>query len=70
MVIIANDVDPIELVLWLPALCRKKDIPYVVVKGKARLGTFVQKKTATCLALTNINESDKDSFKKFVTYAI
>ena len=24
-VVIAHDVDPIELVCWLPALCRKKD---------------------------------------------
>jgi large subunit ribosomal protein L7Ae len=23
MVLIANDVDPVELVLWLPQLCRK-----------------------------------------------
>ncbi|CAE8660551.1 unnamed protein product [Polarella glacialis] len=25
LVVIAHDVDPIELVCWLPALCRKKD---------------------------------------------
>lgn len=36
---IAHDVDPIELVVWLPALCRKMEIPYCIVKGKARLGT-------------------------------
>lgn len=35
---IAHDVDPIELVVWLPALCRKMEIPYCIVKGKARLG--------------------------------
>merc|ERR1719265_1769603 len=28
LVIIAHDVEPIELVCWLPALCRKKDVPY------------------------------------------
>ncbi|KAJ3423596.1 60s ribosomal protein l7a [Anaeramoeba flamelloides] len=38
LVIIAHDVDPIELVVWLPALCRKMGIPYCIVKGKARLG--------------------------------
>lgn len=37
--VIAHDVDPIELVVWLPALCRKMEIPYCIVKGKARLGT-------------------------------
>ena len=32
LVCIAHDVDPIELVIWLPALCRKMNIPYVIVK--------------------------------------
>ncbi|PHT54050.1 Cytochrome b-c1 complex subunit Rieske-5, mitochondrial [Capsicum baccatum] len=39
LVVIAHDVDPIELVVWLPALCRKMEIPYCIVKGKARLGS-------------------------------
>jgi len=33
------DVDPIELEVWLPAFCRKMEIPYCIVKGKARVGT-------------------------------
>ena len=32
MVCIAHDVDPIELVVWLPALCRKMGVPYCIVK--------------------------------------
>ena len=36
--VIAHDVDPIELVVWLPALCRKMEVPYAIVKGKSRLG--------------------------------
>lgn len=44
LVLIANDVDPIELVIFLPALCRKMGVPYAIVKGKARLGTVVHKK--------------------------
>ena len=32
LVVIAHDVDPIELVLWLPALCRKMDVPFCIVK--------------------------------------
>ena len=32
LVIIAHDVDPIELVVWLPAVCRKMDVPYIIVK--------------------------------------
>jgi ribosomal protein L7Ae-like RNA K-turn-binding protein len=37
-VVIADDVEPIELVVFLPALCRKMGVPYVIVKGKSRLG--------------------------------
>ena len=44
LVLIANDVDPIELVVFLPALCRKMGVPYAIVKGKARLGTVVHQK--------------------------
>merc|ERR1712072_1467834 len=35
LVVIAHDVDPIELVLWLPQLCRNKSVPYLIVKDKA-----------------------------------
>lgn len=43
LVVIADDVDPIELVVFLPALCRKMGVPYVIVKGKARLGLITGK---------------------------
>lgn len=44
LVLIPNDVDPIELVIFLPALCRKMGVPYAIIKGKARLGTVVHQK--------------------------
>lgn len=66
LVVIAHDVDPIELVVWLPALCRKMNVPYCIVKGKARLGAVVHKKTATALALTAIKNEDKVEFSKLV----
>ncbi|EEB05522.2 60S ribosomal protein L8 [Schizosaccharomyces japonicus yFS275] len=59
LVLIANDVDPIELVVFLPALCRKMGVPYAIVKNKARLGTVVHQKTATVLALTEVRAEDK-----------
>merc|ERR1712147_538818 len=32
LVIIAHDVDPIEIVVWLPSLCKARGIPYCIVK--------------------------------------
>ena len=58
LVVIAHDVDPIELVVWLPALCRKMDIPYCIVKGKSRLGTLTHQKNCAVVALTSVNKDD------------
>ncbi|KXJ89803.1 60S ribosomal protein L8-B [Microdochium bolleyi] len=67
LVLIPNDVDPIELVIFLPALCRKMGVPYAVVKGKARLGTVVHKKTAAVLAITEVRSEDKSELSKLVS---
>ena len=56
---IAHDVNPIELVVWLPALCRKMGIPYCIMEGKARLGTLVHQKNAAVICLTNVNKEDE-----------
>ena len=57
LVCIASDVDPIELVIWLPALCRRMGVAYCIVKNKSRLGKLVDKKTATCVAITSVQGS-------------
>jgi len=67
LVLIPNDVDPIELVIFLPALCRKMGIPYAIIKGKARLGTVVHKKTAAVLAITEVRSEDKTELSKLVS---
>lgn len=59
LVIIAHDVDPIELVVWVPALCRKMNIPFCIVKGKSRLGVLTGNKTGTICALTSVNKEDQ-----------
>jgi len=58
LVCIACDVDPIELVMWIPALCRKMDIPFMIVKDKARLGALVHQKTAAVVAITGVDKED------------
>jgi len=60
LVVIAHDVDPIELVVWLPTLCRKMDVPYCIIKGKSRLGQLVHKKKASCIALTTVRQEDQN----------
>jgi len=69
LVVIAHDVEPIELVVWLPALCRKMNVPYVIVKGKSRLGYLVYKKTATALALTEVRREDASKLEQLVEKA-
>jgi large subunit ribosomal protein L7Ae len=69
LVVIAHDVDPIELVVYLPALCRKMGVPYVIVKGKARLGTVVHKKTAAVLALQEVKSEDQRELANLVSAA-
>ncbi|KAI0231247.1 60S ribosomal protein L7a [Lamellibrachia satsuma] len=64
LVVIAHDVDPLEIVLFMPALCRKMGVPYCIVKGKARLGRVVRRKTATCLALSQVNPEDRSALNK------
>merc|ERR1712210_360232 len=64
LVVIAADVDPIELVVWLPALCRKMEIPYCIVKSKALLSSLVNQKNATCVALTGARACDSQQFQR------
>ena len=56
----------VQLVVWLPALCRKMGVPYVVVNNKGRLGTLVHKKSAAAVALASkdIRAEDRAAFQK------
>jgi len=69
LVVIGHDVDPIELVVFLPALCRKMGVPYVIVKGKARLGTVVHKKTAAVLTIQEVRSEDERELATLVQAA-
>ncbi|KAB0354536.1 hypothetical protein FD755_023074 [Muntiacus reevesi] len=70
LVVIAHDVDPIELVVFLPALCRKMGVPYCIIKGKAWLVPswpfLVHTKTCTTVAFTQVNSEDKSALAKLV----
>ncbi|KAI8145249.1 50S ribosomal protein L30e-like protein [Fennellomyces sp. T-0311] len=67
LVVIAADVNPIELVLWLPALCRKMGVPYAIVNNKGRLGEVVHKKSVTAIAFTEVKDADKAELANVVS---
>uniref|UniRef100_A0A2K5EUR0 60S ribosomal protein L7a n=1 Tax=Aotus nancymaae TaxID=37293 RepID=A0A2K5EUR0_AOTNA len=62
LVVIAHHVDPIDLVVFLPALCHKMGVPY----GKARLGCLVHRKTCMTVVFTQVNSEDKGVLAKLV----
>jgi len=41
LVVIAEDVDPAEIVAHLPPLCDEKEVPYIYVPDKRELGSAV-----------------------------
>jgi len=66
LVVIACDVDPIELVVWLPQLCRKQEVAYCFVKNKERLGRLVGLKTATAVAITDVRKEDNSELELLI----
>ncbi|KAK9882663.1 hypothetical protein WA026_022530 [Henosepilachna vigintioctopunctata] len=63
---IAHDVNPIELVLSLTALCRKMCVTYCIIKGKARLDMLVRRKTCTAIAITQVDSGDRTNLTKLL----
>lgn len=41
-------------------------VPYCIIKGKARLGRLVHRKTCTTIALTQVDNSDRSNLAKLV----
>lgn len=66
LVLIACDVNPIEVVLFLPTLCKKMNIPYALVKSKYDLGKIVGRKSCTTLCLTNVKSDKKTKLQSII----
>mmetsp|Transcript_117502 Transcript_117502/g.165223 ORF Transcript_117502/g.165223 Transcript_117502/m.165223 type:complete len:252 (-) Transcript_117502:63-818(-) len=58
LVLIAHDVVPLEIVVFLPALCKKANVPFAIVKSKSALGRLAGYKTATCAAFVDVRSQD------------
>ncbi|MHA1580784.1 MAG: 50S ribosomal protein L7Ae [Candidatus Freyarchaeota archaeon] len=68
LVIIAEDVDPPEVVAHVPLLCEEKKIPYVYVPSKEQVGVAagidVPSATASIIDPGNASDLVKDIAKK------
>lgn len=64
-VIIAEDVNPPEIVAHLPLLCEEKGISYGYVASKQELGKRVGIKSAASVAIVDFGKSSKQ-FKEII----
>ena len=59
LVVIAEDVNPAEIVMHIPKLCKEKGIPYAFVKTKEELGKSAGLKVGTSsIAIEDAGSSD------------
>ena len=64
-VLVAKDVNPREIIMHLPALCKEKQVPFVPFPNKVELGALAGLGVPTS-AIVVIKEGDaKDHIKEF-----
>ncbi len=60
LVVVANDINPPEIVMHLPPLCEEKGIPFVVASPKTELGTAAGLEVPTsAIAILDAGEAKK-----------
>ena len=64
--VLAADVTPITIVVFLPTLCKKMNIPYAIVKSKGSLGGLVNKKSAAVIGIEDIRSEDSKEFNEII----
>ena len=65
LVVVAKDVEPKEIIMHLPALCKEKIIPLVVVPSKEELGAAAGLTIKTA-AVAIIQEGDAKKTIKYI----
>lgn len=66
LVAVAKDVNPPEVVMHLPALCKEKDIPFIEVPSKEELGASAGLEVSTS-AVAIVQEGEaKDLVKEII----
>ncbi|ADM11069.1 60S ribosomal protein L7A [Encephalitozoon intestinalis ATCC 50506] len=64
LVLISASVDPIEVVIFLPTLCRKMGVSYAIVENSTILGRLVNLKSTSCVCLCDARPEDEAAFKE------
>jgi large subunit ribosomal protein L7Ae len=58
LIVMAEDVDPVEILVHIPMLCEEKRIPYIYVPKKQRLGQSAGlSKSAASIAIVEAGEA-------------
>jgi len=60
LVVIAGDVEPQEIIMYLPGLCDDKKTPYIFVENKANLGNAVGIERPTAAVAIIVDGKAKD----------
>ena len=66
LVVVAKDVEPKEIIMHFPALCKEKSIPLVIVPSKEELGAASGLNVKTA-AVAIIQEGDSKKTIKYIT---
>lgn len=66
IVIIAEDVNPPEVVYFLPKLCEERKVPYAFVKTRAELGSKVGISSAASLSIVDFGKNE-ELFKQILS---
>ncbi|KAM0681048.1 hypothetical protein GINT2_000831 [Glugoides intestinalis] len=66
LLVIAADVAPITLVLALPTLCQKLQIPYAIVPSKTVLGELVHVSSSAAIGLESVKPEDQKEFEDVI----
>ena len=60
LVLFAANIEPAEVAVSLPALCRFLKIPYVIMTSTKKLGKILKKKNLMCMAVQEIEKDEED----------
>ncbi|MCL4323604.1 MAG: 50S ribosomal protein L7Ae [Candidatus Thermoplasmatota archaeon] len=59
LVVIAEDVNPPEVVYFIPKLCEERKVPFAYVKTRAELGSKVAISSTASVSVTDIGKNEE-----------